>query len=209
MSAVQALYNQWSVTYDAVENKTRDLEKHAGQTLLADIQVPHIIELGCGTGKNTEWLLHQTTALTAVDFSADMMARAREKVQSVHVQFHQADITQPWSFTKQPANLITCSLILEHIEHLNPVFREVNDHLVSGGIFYVCELHPFKQYNGSKARFETTAGTAVLDCYTHHLSDYTNAAVSNGLRIAKVNEWFDENDTAGIPRLVSFIFQKH
>ena len=153
--STRQLYDQWSSTYDEVENKTRDLEKMAGQAILEGIPSDVIIELGCGTGKNTEWLSKRSLHLIAIDLSSEMMAKARQKIKTDHVIFHEADITEPWQISEQKADLITCSLILEHIKDLVPVFQQVANHLKPAGYFYVCELHPFKQYNGSKARFET------------------------------------------------------
>jgi ubiquinone/menaquinone biosynthesis C-methylase UbiE len=206
--STQELYDQWSSTYDCVDNKTRDLEKLAGQQVLSDISFDSVIELGCGTGKNTEWLSAKSTHITAIDLSNEMMAIAREKIQSPQVVFQQADITQPWTFTDRKADLITCSLILEHIANLEAVFAEVSSHLKEGAHFYVCELHPFKQYSGSKARFETAEGTKVLQCYLHHVSDYTNAAANNNLSLVQLNEWFDDNNISSTPRLISFLFKK-
>lgn len=206
--SVQQHYDQWSATYDQVENKTRDLEKLAGQQVLADIPADSIIELGCGTGKNTEWLAAKANHITAVDLSEEMMAVAKQKIKHPHIVFQQVDITQPWTFTDRKADLITCSLILEHIHHLDGVFTQVSSHLKEGGYFYVCELHPYKQYSGSKARFETAAGTQVLQCYDHHISDYISAAENNNLSLVKLNEWFDDDKAGSVPRLISFLFRK-
>jgi ubiquinone/menaquinone biosynthesis C-methylase UbiE len=206
--STQQLYDQWSATYDQVENKTRDLEKTACEQVLADILPDSIIELGCGTGKNTEWLAEKATHLTCIDISEDMMSKAREKNKKSNVVFQQADITQPWNFTDRKADLVTCSLILEHIEDLEFIFQQVKDHLKENGHFYVCELHPFKQYSGSKARFETGNGTQVLTCYNHHISDYLSAAANNELTLVEMNEWFDDSDRSALPRLVSFLFSK-
>jgi ubiquinone/menaquinone biosynthesis C-methylase UbiE len=206
--STQALYDQWSSTYDKVENKTRDLEKLAGQQVLADISADSIIELGCGTGKNTEWLSAKASHITAIDLSTEMMAVAMQKIKQQHIVFQQADITQPWTFTDRKADLITCSLILEHIENLNTVFSQVSNHLKEGAHFYVCELHPFKQYSGSKARFDTAEGTTVLQCFQHHVSDYMNAAVNNNLSLVRLNEWFDDDNISSLPRLISFLFKK-
>lgn len=206
--STRQLYNQWSATYDEVENKTRDLEKIAGQKILSSLKVDSIIELGCGTGKNTEWLSQQCDHLTAIDLSEEMMARAKQKIQQPHVIFQRADIKQPWNFTDRKADLITCSLILEHIEDLTAVFSNVRDHLKEGGHFYICELHPFKQYSGSKARFESAEGTQVLECFIHNLTDYLEAAALNDLSLVQLNEWFDDNNRMNFPRLVSFLFRK-
>ncbi|HEX8315313.1 MAG TPA: class I SAM-dependent methyltransferase [Flavisolibacter sp.] len=204
----RTLYNKWSATYDEVENKTRDLEKLAGQHIVSSISYQTVLELGCGTGKNTEWLCRHTRHHLAVDLSEEMLAKAIEKVRADHVHFKQADITKPWTFVNEKPDLITCSLILEHINNLHYIFQQANDVLQNNGFFYVCELHPYKQYAGSKARFETTEGLQVLECFVHHLSDYFDAAVKNGFACCALNEWFDENDKSNPPRLVSFLFQK-
>ena len=202
------LYNQWSATYDSVENKTRDLEKAAGQQVLSSIAFDTVLELGCGTGKNTEWLSQKAGYLQAVDLSEEMMAKAREKVTGRHVHFQQADITRPWEFvTKAPA-LVTCSLILEHIRDLHFIFQQATQVLQPGGHFYICELHPYKQYSGSKARFESAEGLQVLECFVHHASDYYDAAIKAGFSCVGLNEWFDEGDRDNPPRLISFLFRK-
>lgn len=206
--SVQQHYNEWAATYDAVENKTRDLEKTAGQHVLADIAADSIIELGCGTGKNTVWLASKAAHVTAIDLSEEMMQKAKEKMQLPNVVFQQFDITQPWTFTQRKAELITCSLILEHIENLHVVFEQVSNYLKENGHFYICELHPCKQYSGSKARFETNYGTQVLQCFTHHITDFLSAAAENNLSLVQLNEWFDDDDRTTLPRLISFLFQK-
>ena len=204
----RTLYNQWSATYDEVENKTRDLEKAAGQKILSVISYENVLELGCGTGKNTEWLSQKAKHHQAVDLSEEMMARAKEKIVADHVYFQQADITKPWDFVDAKPDLITCSLILEHIANLDFIFEQAFRVLNDGGYFYLCELHPYKQYTGSKARFETKEGLQVLECFVHHLSDYFDAAVKNGFTCSVLKEWFDADDKNNPPRLISFLFQK-
>jgi ubiquinone/menaquinone biosynthesis C-methylase UbiE len=205
---IQQAYNTWSGNYDTVVNKTRDLEALALRELLAAVSPNNILEFGCGTGKNTEWLLTKTLALTAVDFSADMLAKAKEKITAPHVQFVHADIQQPWHFVTTPYDLVTCSLVLEHIAQLPPVFEKVAAALRPGGLFYMGELHPFKQYTGSKAKFDTANGVFELDCFVHHFSDFTDAAQAAGLNVVIVKEYFDDNVRNNEPRILSILFQK-
>jgi ubiquinone/menaquinone biosynthesis C-methylase UbiE len=206
--STQKLYNEWSHTYDEVANKTRDLELIAGQQVFSFLSFVSVLELGCGTGKNTVWLSQKAKRLLAVDFSEGMLASATKKVQADHVAFQQADITVPWNFVKEKVDLVTCSLILEHIENLPFIFSQAASVLPPGGHFYICELHPYKQYSGSKARFETAEGLQVLECFVHHVSDYVEAALANGFMVATLQEWFDEDDRSNPPRLLSFVFQK-
>lgn len=105
----QQAYNKWADTYDTVENKTRDLELIASKEVLASADFSKVIEIGCGTGKNTSWLCEKANALTAVDFSENMLDVARQKINHSHVEFVQWDITKPWSFN--PSTLIVCSLV--------------------------------------------------------------------------------------------------
>jgi len=208
MSDVQQAYNSWATQYDTNENKTRDLEARSLRETLATLSFTHCLEIGCGTGKNTVWLMEKAATVTAVDLSDEMLAKAKEKITAAHVQFVQADITQPWTFAAKQYDLVGFSLVLEHIELLSPIMKKLADVLTTGGYLYISELHPFKQYNGSKARFETEAGTQVVTCFNHHVSDFTDAATANGLELITLKEYFDEDDRNNIPRLLTLLFQK-
>lgn len=204
---VQGAYNQWADQYDSMENKTRDLDKIAAQTRLTG-NYPSILEFGCGTGKNTEWLASKAEKLTAVDFSELMINKAKEKVKNANVLFLTADITKAWPFEENSFDLLTCNLILEHVENLDFIFSEAARVLKTSGCFFVSELHPFKQYQGGKARFKQEDELIVLDCYMHHTSDFFESATKNNFVCIDLKEWFDDNDRTQIPRLISFLFCK-
>ena len=205
--SIKEAYNQWASQYDSQANKTRDLEAYALRSLLADYKFKAILEVGCGTGKNTSWLYHQTQHLTAVDFSENMLEQARQKVEAEHVEFRQADIQQTWEFADRPYDLITFSLVLEHINDLHAIFRKASKVLLPGGYIYVGELHPFKQYTGTKANFEQNNTKTELECFVHHTSDYIQAALNNGLALKGFEEFFDKEDGKP-PRILALLFQK-
>lgn len=73
---------------------------------------------------------------------------------------------------------------------------------------YVGELHPFKQYGGTKARFSTGEGTEVVTCFGHHVSDFVTAAQQAGLKFAELKEYFDDGERAGVPRVLVMVFGK-
>ncbi len=205
---VQQAYNVWASQYDSNHNKTRDLEGFALRETLNDISFTNCLEIGCGTGKNTQWLITKANAVTAVDLSEEMLAKAKEKITDSSVQFVQGDITNDWFWAKENYDAITFSLVLEHIEHLQPIFEKAASHLQRNGYLYVGELHPFKQYTGSKARFETEKGTQVVSCFNHHISDFIEAGKQYGLQLTNLKEYFDEVDKASIPRVLVLLFQK-
>jgi len=208
MSNIRKAYNSWASQYDTNYNRTRDLEGEALRTILSTIDFERVLEIGCGTGKNTTWLQEKAQHVTAVDFSEEMLAKAKEKIASDKVNFKQADITKDWAFADGKYNLVTFSLVLEHIENLGHIFREAAKVLTTGSYVYIGELHPFKQYSGSKARFDTDAGLEVLECYTHPISDFTQVAKRHDFIVSDINEHFDDNDRTQIPRILTLLLQK-
>lgn len=203
---VREAYNRWAEIYDTNENKTRDLEAVALKTVLSGQEFENVLEMGCGTGKNTGWLVSVAHHVTAVDFSEEMIARAKEKIISEKVIFRQADILQSWNFADRQYDLVTFSLVLEHVDDLDEIFRKVSQVTKPGGLVYVGELHPFKQYLGTKARFETENGAEILPCFTHHISDFVHAAKSAGFKIYDFSEFFDDDDRNGLPRILAILF---
>ena len=202
-------YNQWAATYDQVQNKTRDLESVALRKVLTSLSFNHVLEIGCGTGKNTAWLLQKANTVVGVDFSEEMLNMARHKIKSPNVKLVQMDIRAPWKFQPHHFDLITFSLVLEHIQNIDDVFGKASRVLKPGGYFYLGELHPFKQLLGSKARFESKDGVLELECFVHHISNYFQAGKENGLACVGLNEWFDEyKETLSAPRLLTMLFKK-
>jgi len=80
--------------------------------------------------------------------------------------------------------------------------------LNAGGHVYIGELHPYKQYAGTKARFETENGLQVLECYNHNISEFIQEAKKYELMLVDINEYFDNDDKATIPRILTILFKK-
>jgi ubiquinone/menaquinone biosynthesis C-methylase UbiE len=202
----QAGYNQWAGDYDAVINKTRDLEALAFRETISQLKFDDVLELGCGTGKNTEWLAANAKTVIAIDFSDEMVNKAREKINQLNIQFLQGDINAAWEVTANSFDLLATSLVLEHISNLDHIFDQAATALRTGGFFYIGELHPYKQYQGSKARYESGGVINVLECFTHHMSDYFNSALSHGFSCHSLSEYFDEGQDT--PRLLVIVFRR-
>lgn len=201
-------YNIWSEQYDTNENKTRDLEAFALRGTLSNISFDNCLEIGCGTGKNTQWLVTKAKHVAAIDLSEEMLAKAKAKVVENNVDFIQADITNDWSFINSSFDLVTFSLVLEHIENIENIFKKAEKFLKPGGRVYVGELHPFKQYNGTKARFETKEGLHIVQCYDHHVSDFVHAGKQSGLILEDLNEYFDDEEKSSLPRILTLVMKK-
>jgi ubiquinone/menaquinone biosynthesis C-methylase UbiE len=207
MDVTQA-YNHWAHQYDTNENKTRDLEAVALREVLSGVEFDNCLEMGCGTGKNTEWLETKAKHVTGVDLSEEMLNKAKQKITSEKVRFLHANMNSNKEYSDRMYDLITFSLVLEHVEDIDPALQKVSKVLNTGGYIYIGELHPFKQYTGSKARFETENGTQIVPCFNHHISDFTGWAKKNGFEIKEVKEFFDDGDRNTVPRILSLLLKK-
>ena len=205
---IQNAYNEWSDSYDSNQNLTRDLDSAIIHRLLTARHFKSILEIGCGTGKNTVFLAEVADRVHALDFSAGMLSKARAKVKADHVTFETADLTHSWPCIKSEYDLIVCSLVLEHVADLAHIFAEAQRVLRPGGQFIIHELHPFKQYGGSQARFEHGSQTVTVTAYTHHISEFIHAADAQHLHLQQFDEHWHPDDAGKPPRLVAFIFEK-
>ena len=205
---IQNAYNEWSDIYDTNFNLTRDLDSSVTRSLLANRRFDSILELGCGTGKNTLFFTEIGEHVHALDFSEGMIRKAKEKIKATNVRFEVTDLTKRWNCMEVAYDLISCNLVLEHIKDLSHIFAQAARVLKSDGFFLINELHPFRQYKGTKARFERGEVTVEVEAFVHHISEFIHAAEANGLSLVKLNEYWHEEDDGKPPRLVSFIFRK-
>lgn len=206
--SIQDSYNEWSEIYDSNENLTRDLDEKVTREKLANLRFKSILEIGCGTGKNTLFLAQLGEQVHALDFSEGMIEKAREKVRAANVRFEMADLTQTWNCAIAAYDLVVCNLVLEHIQDLAHIFSEAARVLEKGGKFFINELHPFRQYRGTRARFERVDSSVEVEAFVHHISDFTNAASASHLKLVALNEYWHEADTGKPPRLISFLFER-
>ena len=205
---VQQAYVDWAETYDSDRNLTRDLDQQITKAFLEGFRCNSILEVGCGTGKNTALLAQIGEQVQAIDFAAAMIQQARAKYTYENVTFSLADITERWPVADTSVDLITCNLVLEHISDLAFVFAEAGRALINGGRLFVSELHPFRQYQGVQARFERDAETIAIPAFVHHISDFLAAAAQADLSLVSLNEWWHAEDENKPPRLVTFMFRK-
>jgi malonyl-CoA O-methyltransferase len=204
---IQDAYNQWAESYDVDANPTRDLDARVLRSTLADLRCERALEIGCGTGKNTVFLAEIAQFVLSLDFSTRMLAKAAARVDQRNVSFTVADLKRDWPCQAGVWDLVSCSLVLEHVEDLGFIFSQASESLRRGGRFFVCELHPSRQYLGTAANFTRNGERVQVPAYTHHISEYLEVASRNGFKLHELNEWWSEGDAGDPPRLVSFLFE--
>jgi len=205
---VREAYDDWADIYNSNENKTRDLNSSVLKSSLTDIKKKRILEIGCGTGINSEYFAQHAESLTGVDFSEKMLNHARKRVQHSNAVFLNSDLTGTWQFEDRSFDVISANLVLEHIEDLSHIYREAFRVLDQQGLLYIAELHPYRQLQKSQAKFthQKTGELILVDAFLHPISEYLNEAIHFGFSLVRAGEHQTEDDQ--LPRLITLLFQK-
>jgi ubiquinone/menaquinone biosynthesis C-methylase UbiE len=208
---VSAAYNRWAAIYDADKNATRDLDAFVLRRVPVQIENLDVLELGSGTGKNTEFLAARARSVIAMDVSEGMIARAHQRIPTSNVRFILHDVRDTWPVKPASVDAVVANLILEHVHDLAPVFFEAARVLRPGGQFFFCELHPYRQLAGSQAQFvdPDTGETVQVDAHVHTVSEYVNGAIEAGFSLISLGEWKEDGaDPAAPPRLISLLLER-
>lgn len=213
IAPTRTAYEAWAATYDTQANATRDLDAVVLRGAGLPLEGRAVIEIGAGTGKNTAYLAEHARSVLAFDLSPAMLARARERVSGRHVRFVEHDITRPWPAGDGEADVVVGDLVLEHIADLRPVLAEAHRVLRPGGWLFLCELHPYRQLCGARARLDDGKRSVPVEAHPHAVSDYVNAGLDAGFDVARLGEWQDTRADPGhvtpaVPRLLSVLFRR-
>jgi ubiquinone/menaquinone biosynthesis C-methylase UbiE len=79
MTVIRDAYTAWSSIYDLDRNLTRDLDQVVVRQALGGNRYGTVLEMGCGTGKNTTLLRQISQRLYSFDFSTGMLTQAQSK----------------------------------------------------------------------------------------------------------------------------------
>jgi len=210
-SRVALVYDRWAGCYDASPNITRDLDAEVLRRVPLDVAGRDVLELGCGTGKNTAWLGERARTVLGLDFSVEMLARSRRLVRAPHVRLVRHDIRRSWPARDASMDAVVGNLVLEHVRELGPIYREAARVLRPGGQLLLCELHPERQRRGGQAQFTdpATGRTVRVTAYRHTVGEYVNAGIGAGLRLRHLSEWLEAGALRDAPpRLLSVLFER-
>jgi ubiquinone/menaquinone biosynthesis C-methylase UbiE len=207
MLGVEDAYRRLAAQYDEVVNRTRDLDALVLREHGPSVAGKVLLELGCGTGKNTIWLADGSLEVIAIDLSEAMLGRARARVTAPHVRFLNHDLRIRWPLADESVDLIVGNLVLEHVQDLTFVFGEMKRVLRRGGEVFNAEFHPFRQLLGRGVEISGVHDGAV-EAYRHDVSEYVNAGLDQSFSLLRIGEWRDERDLAeeAPPRLLTLHF---
>lgn len=184
-------YDLWAETYDDASGALRALEEVEVDRLLEEVAGLRVLDAGCGTGRHAVRLAGRGAAVTGVDFSEGMLARASAKPGAEGARWVRHDLEQPpLPFEAGAFERVVSGLVLDHIERLEPFLRELRRVCAVGGRVVLTVVHPAVLLKGLSSRLKDPAtGELILPAYyPHQVSDYVMAAMRAGLRLEELCE---------------------
>lgn len=183
-------YDRWAAIYDDEDNSLVALEEPEVDRLLGDVRGLTVADIGCGTGRHALRLAAAGARVTALDFSAEMLRRARAKPGAAAVQFTEHDISKPLPLSNAAFDRVVCGLVLEHMAEPAALFGEMKRITRPDGCLVVSAMHPAMMLRGITARFTdpATGRETRPHSYPHQIADYVMAIVQAGLRIDHMSE---------------------
>lgn len=209
-------YDRWAAIYDGEDNALIKLETAEVARHMGDVRGLAIADIGCGTGRHAIGWAAAGAHVTALDFSAGMLDRARMKAAdrvtageaSGRLDFHVHDLTKPLPLADHSFDRVTCCLVLEHIPDITALLREMGRICRPGGFILITELHPAMNLRGISARFSDPAtGREIRPASVpKQISDYVMAAKAAGLTLDHISEHaVDETLAAQSPRATKYL----
>jgi ubiquinone/menaquinone biosynthesis C-methylase UbiE len=185
-SGLEAAYALWSETYDEFTNALIDAEEPVVRSLLDELPAGRALDAACGTGRLTRLLEELGHDVVAVDASAAMLARAREKgLRARLVTGNLLDLPME----SGSIDVAVCGLALTHVEDLLSAVAELARVLRPGGLLLTTDVHPVAAATGAHAFFTAADGSrGVARNHVHWPSAYMAAFREAGLRVERLEE---------------------
>ncbi len=138
-------YNAMAAAY-AAENEEGPwntyYERPATMSLVGDPNGRRVLDVGCGHGVLTSWLVDNGATVSAIDVSEELVGLARARI-GERAQFLIGDITDGLpQFDDGSVDLVVASLVMHYIEDWTPVLREFRRVLAPGGSVVFSTHHP-------------------------------------------------------------------
>jgi malonyl-CoA O-methyltransferase len=183
-------YDRWAEVYDSDGNPLVALEEPEVDRLLGDVAGKTVGDIGCGTGRHAVRLAAAGARVTAVDFSEEMMNKARVKPGADRITFVRHDLTRPLPLAAASFDRVVCGLVVDHIADLLGLFAELRRIGRPDGVVVVSVMHPAMMLRGVQARFTDPATGRETRPASHpnQISDYVRAAVTAGFHLVHISE---------------------
>lgn len=193
---IQHTYNAFASEYHHKRNREADslwnlyLDRPMIAELLGESRVAaKVLDLGCGSGLLSRWLVDQRWDVAGVDFSEELIAIAKQE--NPEIDFSVADVRST-PYSDGAFDVIVSGLVLHYLQDLAPVFMEVSRILMDDGVFIFTMHHPFDEV--TNVTWNGTEFTATANAYFHN-DEYTWTML-DGMELVSYHHTFENISTA-------------
>jgi SAM-dependent methyltransferase len=135
------------ITVDTYNNSAKELAEYFSgigarhndidKTLIYTKKNPRVLEIGCGDGKDADYILTKTSNYQGFDISEEMIKIAQSKNQKG--KFFVADLEKfnYKKYGKFQAIFSFASLLHSNQTEVEKIIRDVADGLIKGGVFFI------------------------------------------------------------------------
>ncbi|GAA0735120.1 class I SAM-dependent methyltransferase [Clostridium oceanicum] len=174
-------------------------ERPATVSLIPKVKGKKVLDAGCAAGWYTKYLLEKGAAVTALDFSPQMIEMTKKRVGD-SAKIIRADLNEPLSFIHdQSMDVVLSSLALHYIENWDGVLGEFNRVLKKEGQIIISVHHPFMDFTVFNREnyfltellddeWDTPSGKVKLQFYRRPLSKIIMSIIDSGFTIEKLLE---------------------
>ena len=198
-------YALWAASYEQTikDDMDRGVLDRIASVVWPDVQ--RAADLGCGTGRTGAWLrAHGVARVDGIDGAPEMLEQARAR--GVFDRLAVADVAAS-GLDAAAYDLVTTSLVDEHLADLRPLYREAARLARAGGAYVLVGFHPFFiMKTGMPTHFDGPDGKPVaIETHIHLFAEHVGAASLAGWRLAELHEQvIDERWIAKKPKWAAF-----
>lgn len=180
-------YGMWAPTYEDTVEDLMDLRLLERLSTVPWRECGRVMDLACGTGRIGAWLRAAGVGqVEGHDLTPQMADLAKAK--GVYETITLGDIG---ATGREDAayDLVTTSLVCEHLPSIEPMYREAARLLRSDGRFVIVGYHPHFLLMGIPTHFDRADGTPLaIDCHIHLTSDHVTVGLSSGFTLTEMTE---------------------
>ena len=186
-------YQRWASHYAVEKNPVLSLENGALLGLLPEVAGKRVLDVGCGTGRVSQLVAKRgASRVIGVDFSVNMLRSARIQVHSYSTVTLAAAEAIALPFAEETFDVVTCSLMMGHLEKIEPAIAELARVARRGGSLLVSDFHPYAHLLGWKRSFRDTRNGGAEEIhirnYLHLHEDYFQSFRESGLHAEEISE---------------------
>ncbi len=186
-------YGEWADTYESTVPDLLDIKIFDSLESVNWSESQKCLDLACGTGRIGQFLQNKGLQnIDGLDLTPEMLDLARTK--NLYEELNLGSVEE----TNLPANeydLITMSLVDEHLPNLMKVYQEAARLSQEGAIFIVVGIHPFFLMNGMPTHYDDKDGNPkAIETYIHLPSHHFTSATSSGWKLIEFVEGVIDED---------------